>query len=306
MKKVLKLIIIVSVILLVACTKEKSEDIKTAEINKVTVLLPQTPSSLPLYFALKDTPLFEVELFLNHSQANAKFLRGDAKLLLTGISVANSFSKQGVDFDLLSSQVDNLTHLVSNDQISTLTDIKDKTIVFPFADSPMEILFTKIAEKKQLIKDHDYQVQYMPFSTSLQLLQQGSDILVWLPEPFASLAESKFNLKINLSLDKLFRDNLADLNACQVVLLARDLDLRSMGAINYLAEVYIDSLKSQAEKFIARLPQDFPNRQAYNLNTIRRTSYNFNQGEDLATAIDSLYKLLDKENHLAERILELN
>ncbi len=306
MKRFFCVLALIMIILLTACGKDIEKEGQQTKQSKINVLLPQTPSSLPLYFALKDNPIFQVELFLNHSQANAKFLNGQAKLLLTGISVANSFSQQGVDFDILNSQVDNLTHLVGHDLITNFSQIKGRKIIFPFADSPMEVLFTEIAKQHNLVKNQDYTIEYMPFTTSLQVLQQGQDLLVWLPEPFVSLAEDKFNLKVGLSLDKEFRSQLADINACQVLLLARDLDLRTQGAIHYLSKVYIDSLKKQPEKFINRLPQDFPNRQAYNLRTLKRTSYNFTHGADLKSTTDSLFKLLNKENNLAERILELN
>ncbi len=306
MKNILLVIALLLMLLIGGCNKDNQIKQESQELTKITVLLPQTPSSLPLYFALKDNPMFNIELFLNHSQANAKFLRGDAKLLLTGLSVANSFSKQGLDFDLLNAQVDNLTHLVANQYIEKIEDIKGKTLVFPFADSPMEILFTKIASLNNLTKDIDYKLQYMPFSTSLQLLQETSDLLVWLPEPFASLAENKFKQKVSLSLDQLFKEHIKGISASQVVLLARDLDLRSIGAIHYLSKVYIDSLKNHPQVFLDRLDQDFPNRNAYNLQTIQRTAYNFLDGQDLSTSLDSLFKILNKENHLAERILELN
>ncbi len=305
MKKLITLLIIIIIFISLGCKEESKSDIAT-NIKKINVLLPQTPSSLPTYFALKDNSHFSIDFFLNHSQANAKFLRGDAQLLLTGISVANSFSSQGVEFDLISSHVDNLTHLVSNQEINSLADLKNQTIVFPFADSPMELLFTAIAEKNKLFKNQDYSVQYNAFDTSLQLLQQGSDLLVWLPEPFASLAENKFDLKVSLSLNQLFIDNLADFNATQVVLLSKDLDLRNVASLNYLTKVYIDSLRSDPERFISSLPQDFPNRQAYTPKTIIRTSYFYLAGEDLNNSITKLYNLIDRKNYLAERVLDLN
>jgi len=306
MRKLLIILIIILTLLAVGCKQESKTEGKSMGLGQFTVLLPQTPSSLPVYLALKDNPMFSIEFFLNHSQANAKFLRGDANLLLTGITVANSFSDQGVEFNLISSQVDNLTHLVSNKDINKIEDIRKQTLVFPFANSPMELLFTAIAEKNNLYKDKDYSVRYNTFDTSLQLLHQGSDFLVWLPEPFASIAENKFNLKVSLSLNQLFRENLADFNATQVVLLSKDLDIKNIAGINYLTKVYIDSLQTEPERFIANLPQDFPNRGAYTAKTIARTSYSYLDGKNLSNSIDNLYKLINRKNCLAERILDLN
>lgn len=305
MKKFIYLLLIIFAFINLGC-KEESQSSASESGNIINVLLPQTPSSLPVYLALRDNPQFAIDFFINHSQANAKFLRGDAQLLLTGISVANSFSNQGLDFDLMSSQVNNLTHLISTKEIKNLSEIKNQTIVFPFADSPMELLFTAIAEKNNLEKGQDYSVQYKSFDTSLQLLQQGSNLLVWVPEPFASLAESKFQLKIGLSLDQLFKDNLGDFNASQVVLLSKDLDIKDVAGINYLTKVYIDSLRSDPGKFLSYLPQDFPNRQAYTQETITRTSYFYLDGKNLSKSITNLYTLINRKNYLAERILDLN
>lgn len=304
-KRIFILLLAIS-LFICGCMKKKEAANNQVEEKRIRVLLPQTPSSLPLYFALKDNTMFEIEFYLNHSLANAKFIRGDAELLLTGLTVANSFSKEGLDFHLLSSQVDNLTHLVANDSLVSIEEIKGRTLIFPFADSPMEIVFTKIAEKHDLIQGKDYLVQYYPFTTSLQLLQEGSDFLVWLPEPFVTIAESKFKKKVSLSLNQLFTENITQINACQVLLLARNLDLRSEGVVNYLSKIYVDSLTWQAEKFINRLPENFPNRDAYHLQTIKRSSYNFLAGKELESSLDSLFKILKKDNYLAERILELN
>lgn len=307
MKKIIFVLLIVLLTVISACHKDSGEkELLNQEIPKINVLLPQTPSSLPLYLALKDNPSFSLDFYLNHSQANAKFLRGDAKLLLTGISLANSFSDQGVEFDLLSSQVDNLTHLVSNIQIDSLADIKNKTIVFPFADSPMELLFIAIAEKNNLSKGSDYNVRYLPFSTSLQLLQQDSDLLVWLPEPFTSIAENKFNLKVSLSLNQLYLDNFKSTAAAQVVLISKELDAKNMTSINYLTKLYIDSLNTYPEKMLKAIDADYPNSSEYTSRTIKRTSYNYQDGENLKNSIANLFNLIQKENALAKRILEFN
>lgn len=307
MKKSLLIIAIILLVFISGCKKEaKEQELSGNESRVINVLLPQTPSSLPLYLALKDNPGFTLDFFLNHSQANAKFLRGDANLLLTGVSVANNFSSQGVEFDLISSQVDNLTHLVSNQEIGELSDIKGKTIVFPFADSPMELLFFAIAEKNNLVKDKDFTIKYLPFDTSMQLLRQGSDFLVWLPEPFASIAENKFKLKVSLSLDQLYQENFADNSAVQVLLISKDLDVKNIAIINYLTKLYADSLTTSPEKMLPQIADDYPNSSDYTIQTLTRTSYNYQDGAKLKSSIEELYKLIKKENYLAKRVLELN
>lgn len=307
MKKTMFILLVVLLITIAACHNEgKREEVNTKEVKKINVLLPQTPSSLPIYLALKNNPGFSLDFYLNHSQANAKFLRGDANLLLTGISVANSFSKQGVDFQLISSQVNNLTHLVSNQQINSISDIKNQTIVFPFANSPMELIFNAVAEKNNLSKDSDYSVRYLSFDTSLQLLQQGSELLVWLPEPFASIAENKFKLKVSLSLNQLYIDNFTNSDATQVLLLSKDIDIKNIAGINYLSKLYIDSLSRSPDKMLLQIGKDYPNSSEYTIRTLNRTSYSYLDGEPLKNSIDSLFKLIKEENYLAKRILELN
>lgn len=307
MKKLLIAIALLVIIVLGGCNKAKqAETAGDAAMNKITVLAPQTPSALPLYLALKDNPQFSLDFFLNHSQANAKFLRGDAKILLTGISIADSFSKQGVDFQLISAQVDNLSHLVSNKPIASLQDIRDKTIVFPFADSPMEQLFSAIAAKNNLTKDIDYSVTYLPLSTSLQMLQQGSDLLVWQPEPFASIAQNRYNMQVSLSLNDLYAKAFPDSHPAQVILLVRDLDIKNIATINYLTKVYIDSLQTHPELMLKKLGADFPNSQDYTVETLRRTSYYYQDGATLQEAINQLFQITNKENNLADTVLELN
>lgn len=306
-KRIITAVTLIILLTLCGCNKQKAQDSSdNIAMEKITVLVPQTPSSLPLYLALKDNPIFSLEFFLNHSQANAKFLRGDAKILLTGISVADSFSKQGVDFQLINAQVDNLSHLISNQQISSLQDISGKTIVFPFADSPMEQIFTAIAEKQNLFKDKDYSVRYLPFNTSLQMLQQGSDLLVWQPEPFATMAQNRYKLNVSLSLNDLTTAAFPDLHPAQVVLIVRNLDIKSIASINYLTKCYIDTLQTSPEKMLEQIGSDYPNSQDYTVETLQRTSYYYQDGVILQDAINQLFQITNKENHLADTVLELD
>jgi hypothetical protein len=51
---------------------------------------------------------------------------------------------------------------------------------------------------------------------------------------------------------------------------------------------------------------DYPNSSEYTSRTIKRTSYNYQDGENLKNSIANLFNLIQKENALAKRILEFN
>jgi hypothetical protein len=299
MNKILKILLItLTIILIVACGKKTNE-------NTITkVLVPKTPSGIPVYLAVKDNPQYEVEFFLNHSQANAKFLRGDAQLLLTGVSVANSFAKQDLDFDVVCSVVDNLTFLVGNRAITDIELIKGETIIFPFADSPMEQLFTAIAKSYKLEAGKDYQVKYLPVTSSVELLKQGSDELVFLPEPFVTVATTKLGLKLGLSLNNYYQHVFKDAHASQVLLLSRDISKDKTSALS--KEIESNILKLQQGQLDLDVLTSYPNIMKFSLDTFRRTSYHYSQNKELQSNLDILHKNISKENNLAKHILELD
>ena len=298
MQKIKLILMMLTLILLVSCATEKRENYK--------VLVPKTPSGIPVYLALKDKDNFEVEFFLNHSKANAKFLRGDVDMLLTGVTIANSFAKQDVEFDIMCSVVDNLTYIVGNEQINRVEDLRGKTLVFPFADSPMESMFIVCAETLGLKKDIDFKVKYMQFNLSIEKLKTGAELLVFLPEPFVSIATDKFDLKLGLGLEDIYQSCFPNSNSAQVILLSKGLDSTVLNEINSDIDKTIKYINGNGGKVIETIKGEYPNSEKFTLKTLERTKYNFLSGTELKKAINSFYKNIGKESQIEEHILELN
>lgn len=296
---------LLAIIVLISCDKQAKEQVKSNSKEITTILVPKTPSGIPYYLAAKNSAKFDVEFFMNHSSANARFLRNDVSLMLMGVSVANSFAKQNVDFQVVNSTVDNLTYMVSKDLIVDLQDIKGKTLIFPFKDAPMEQLFTAIAKKKDLRLNRDYKVKYLPISSSMHLIQQKSDYIIFLPEPFLTKAIYTFKAKFITSLDELYKKEFANNHASQVVLMGRNVSKDILNELNDLVSVYCDSLVSNPDLMMSRI-EDYPNYENYHKKSLERTTYHFQSGKTLKKSINNLYKNIKKDLYFEKNILEFD
>ncbi len=297
MKKLYFLILLIVLICLGCAKKEESSGVKK-------ILIPKTPSGIATYLAVKDNPAYQVEFYLNHSKANAKFLSNKADYLVTGVSVANNFAKQATDFKLVCSLVDNLTYLVSNHEIDSIEDIAGKTIYFPFKNAPMEVMFTAIANKHNLQASRDYNVKYLAIQSSVQLLKQGNQGIVFLPEPFATIATKANDLNINLSLDELYRSAFPDNHACQVVLLTHDKDMKKVKELTANIEAKTKAIINN--QINMQDLNEYPNFEKFSAQTIQRTIYHFSSGNYLNSNLDTMFKNIAKDNKLADYILELD
>ncbi|MBN2546884.1 MAG: ABC transporter substrate-binding protein [Spirochaetes bacterium] len=168
-------------------------------INKTVIYAPSTPTSLPLLIASEVLSDTEVVLYVNHSQANALFLKGDVQIISTGFSVGKNFFDNKVPVIVINSYVSGLTHLVTyGKHFNNFTELKGSEIYLPFQNSPIEEI-TKFFILSEGLKWGDFKPVYSQFQSSVELLKNGKAKVVPLAEPFVSIVEKNQNIKVSFS-----------------------------------------------------------------------------------------------------------
>jgi NitT/TauT family transport system substrate-binding protein len=167
---------------------------------QLRIYAPASPSSAPVVLAAQQLPNANVTIYTNHSQANTLFLRGDADILVTGLSVGVSMFENGAPVQVVNSYVTDLTYLVTYGQpVERFADLAGQEIYLPFEGSPTEEITRFLAEQDGLAWGEDIKPVYSPFPASVELLRQGKAKAVVLPEPFVSMVQGDEQIFVSLN-----------------------------------------------------------------------------------------------------------
>lgn len=155
------------------------------------ILVPQSTSSLPFLLLAEQQPLkgveIRVETFLNHAQALALLLRGEADLLFTGTSQGWENRLDGSPLVMLDTGVWGVSSLVGRDaSIRSFSELKGKRLALPFPGAPLDFQTRAILAHAGLDPDKDLTISYGAFPQSVPLLLAGKLDAAALPEPLAT------------------------------------------------------------------------------------------------------------------------
>jgi NitT/TauT family transport system substrate-binding protein len=155
------------------------------------ILVPQSTSSLPLLLLAAQQPLKDVEIrvetFLNHPQALALLLRGEADLLFTGTSQGWENRLDGSPIVMIDTGVWGVASLVGKDlSIRGFADLKGKRLALPFPGAPLDFQTRAILDHEGVDPDRDLTISYGTFAQSVPLLLAGKLDAAALPEPLAT------------------------------------------------------------------------------------------------------------------------
>jgi len=173
---------------------------QAVEEDTLRILVPNTTSALPLLLLAERDPIpgldIRVGVYLNHPQALALVLRGEADLLLTGTSQGWENYLAGGPLVMIDTGVWGLSYLVGLDQsIRKLGDLKGKRLAFPFPGAPLEVQTRYLLKRQGLDPDRDLRISYSPFPQAVARLLRGDLDAAPLPEPLASEVTRNQGLK---------------------------------------------------------------------------------------------------------------
>lgn len=171
------------------------------ERQTTVIYTPATPSSVPVVIAAQQMPNTEFHVFTNHPKAHSLFLKGDADILFTGLSVGLNFYRKGKKVRIFNSYVTGLTHLITRGRsVKNFSELKGETLIVPFENSPIDELTRFFVESEGLDYGRDIKIQYsLPYAARSLLANEKADNAP-LPEPLVTaLLNSDNNLKLSFS-----------------------------------------------------------------------------------------------------------
>ena len=158
----------------------------------IVIYVPATPASIPVLIAGSQMPNTSCVVFKNHSQAHQLFLNKEVDILFTGLSVGLIFFEKNLQIRILNSYVTGVTHLLTyGNKISNFSQLKGKTIIVPFENSPIDELTRFFIEREGLVYGKDIKVAYALPNGAKALLESGKNQAAPLPEPLVSVLLSK-------------------------------------------------------------------------------------------------------------------
>ncbi|MBN2351495.1 MAG: ABC transporter substrate-binding protein [Spirochaetales bacterium] len=133
--------------------------------------------------------LVSVSIFQDHSLTLAEFLRGDVDVLMTGFTQGAAAFTADPEVRLLVTPVWGVSSLMVRDgSISSMSDLRGKKLMIPFAGSPLDLQTHAILEAEGLAGKVD--IVYGPPQQAAALLLAGKTDAAAVPEPIPSRLEA--------------------------------------------------------------------------------------------------------------------
>jgi ABC-type nitrate/sulfonate/bicarbonate transport system substrate-binding protein len=162
--------------------------INAAENKTVDIYVPDTLSSIPvmeLDKAVIDGSNVRVHTFEDHIMSMGEFVSGKFQVLMTGFSIGLSRFRSAGDITMIATPVWGVSSLVTgNPAIKKLSDFDGKTILVPFAKSPLDLQMKAILQREKLADR--IKIEYAPLQQQLPLLISGRADGICIPEPLVS------------------------------------------------------------------------------------------------------------------------
>lgn len=162
-------------------------------LQALRLLVPPSNSSLPLLLLADMDPIPRIDIqaqaYLNHPQALAMLLRGQADLLLTGTSQGWENYLSGGPILMINTGVWGISYLIGSRDcppIRRISELAGKRIALPFPGSPLDFQTRSLLHRHGLNPDRDCTILYSPLPQTAALLLQGQIDAAPIPEPMAS------------------------------------------------------------------------------------------------------------------------
>lgn len=159
----------------------------------VRILVPRSNSALPFLLLAEEDPLpgidIQANVFINHPQALAMLIRGEADLLFTGTSQGWENYLSGGPLVMLNTGTWGISYLIGSTTcppIEDLADLVGKRIALPFPGSPLDFQTRYMLKKQGIDPDRDLTISYSPLPQTAALLTSGQIDAAPVPEPLAS------------------------------------------------------------------------------------------------------------------------
>lgn len=283
--------------------------ISESQVNVINIWGPATPTSIPLVIAAQNLPNTKIDIFTDHSQASALFLKGETQILFTGLDVGLAFFKNKSPVVMLNSYVTGLTYLVTYGlKVNSFKELKGKSIYIPFEGSPIEEIVKFFVEKDGLVYKKDITPIYAPFASSFELLKQGKAEVVALPEPFVTMSSSIPNVYISFGF-KEYYEKLTGKNNGYPQVGAFAMKSWAINNIDYIKLLHtelakaIELIKKDPNQAIKIAAPYFKFPEPVLLKALSNTTFSLSYSTDLLNEVFSYYQTIG--NPLGEEFKDL-
>ncbi len=268
--------------------------------EKVKILAAESISSAVLVYAAKKLDDVDIELFKDHTQAHARFLKGEIDILATGFSVGMIFYKKDKDIRLLGSYASGLSYLLTNEKkVDSFSDIIGGRIFLPFENSPIDQITKFFLKKENLEIREDITLLYKPFNFSYPIFERGKAEAGVYIEPFISRLEKNENIYISIKYEDLWRKytDKKDWNYPQLAILSKNewVENNKKFIKKFYKEINsgIKLLKKDKEKFLSFVEGAFEFPKGVLESSLDNTIFILDKGKILKDKTISYYKILD-------------
>lgn len=295
--------LLISVTLILSACSQPATTAQTSEgssTDQLVVYAPASTSSIPVIIAVNKMGNAKLVLYSNQSQANTIFLRGEAPIMVTGLSVGIDLFKNDAPVQIANSYVSGVSHLVTyKQQVTSLAELKGRSVYIPFEGSPIEEVMAYFAKQEGLEWKKDITPIYLPFDASVALLKEGKLDAVVLPEPMVSLVENQSDVFVSLSLYDLWNKYDSKKQGYpQVGTFVNSEWAKThpeiISTFNTALTEAIDEVQKDPSAAVEAVKDNFKIPAPKLITALGRTQYKIETDSAMMTSIDTYYKVIGK------------
>ncbi len=267
-------------------------------IETFTVYAPVSTSSIPVILAAQQLSGINLVLYTDQSQANAQFIRGEAEILVSGLSVGIDMYRNGVPVQVVNSFVSGLSYLVTyGETYESLQELTGKSVYVPFEGSPIDQVMQYLVTANGLEWKTDVTPVYAPFESSIALLKEGKLDAVVLPEPSVSLVSDVPNVYVSLDLAGEWDEATGVAGGYPQVASFVSSEWSSahvdtINAFNQALQTAISQVEADPSAAVDQVKEYFKIPAEKLTNSLSRTRYSYVAGEEMQSDIELYYAVI--------------
>ncbi len=156
--------------------------------KNISIYIPKTLSSIPILELDKksiNNISIKTEFYQDNIMAMAEFIQGKFDIFMTGFTQGVSNYKENKNIMHVATPVWGVSSLIVKDpSLKKLDDLAGKTILVPFAKSPLELQLKAIIKNEGL--GDNIIINYSPSQQAIPMLLTGKTDAICVPEPLSS------------------------------------------------------------------------------------------------------------------------
>ncbi len=176
---------------------DKAESVQ--KLDKIVLSSPFSPLAMPMAYIIENDLLkdyaekTELAIWTNPDQLRAQMSGGSADFVSLPSNTASIFYNKGVKLKLLKVSIWKVFYIVSEDtSVSSIEDLRGKTIYVPFRGDQPDLVFQTIFTKAGIDPSRDITIQYVqsPQDIVMNLMGDKAEYGMMI-EPVATVAQIK-------------------------------------------------------------------------------------------------------------------